>query len=81
MTARAIRSQPCRQARLARTCKSCWATKVKAGDITSFSTSNVKSGTNTEIFVLFALWSLSEKSRWGTETDIVTAMRLAGEAG
>jgi hypothetical protein len=55
--------------------------KVKAGDITSFSASNVKSGTNAEIFVLFALWALSKKSRWGTETDIVTAIDWPAKPG
>lgn len=55
--------------------------KIKAGDITSFTTSNVTSGSNAEIFVLYAIWGLSQKAGWGTEADIITAIDWPAKPG
>jgi hypothetical protein len=55
--------------------------KVKAGEITSFVVKGVKSGSPAEILLLFLLSSMAEKTRWGTETDIVTAIDQPAKPG
>ena len=49
-------------------------TKIAAGDLKSATASGVTSGSTEEIFVLYVIWALGTKSRWGTEADIVTAI-------
>ena len=53
--------------------------KVNQGIIVSFTT---RGGTgNTEIFMLAVLFSLAERGRWGTETDVVTPIDWPAKAG
>jgi hypothetical protein len=47
---------------------------VKNGKIASFAVKGVISGSDAEIFLLLVIYHLGTKSRWGTETDIVTAI-------
>ena len=49
-------------------------TKIAAGDLKSATASGVTSGSTEDIFVLYVIWALGTKSRWGTEADIVTAI-------
>ena len=48
--------------------------KIKAGEIASFTTTGVTKGSNAEIFVLYVILSLADKTRWGTEADVLTAI-------
>ncbi len=48
--------------------------KIKAGEISSFTTTGVTKGSNAEIFVLYVVLSLADKARWGTEADVLTAI-------
>jgi hypothetical protein len=57
------------------------ADKVKRGEITRFAVTGVQAGSHAEIFLLSLLYSLSEKSRWGTEADIVTAIDWPAKPG
>jgi hypothetical protein len=55
--------------------------KVKKGDIARFVVTGVQKGSRAEIFLLGVLYSLAEKSRWGTEADIVTAIDWPAKPG
>jgi hypothetical protein len=55
--------------------------KVKAGDIASFAVKGVRSGSNAEIFLLIVIYHLGQKTRWGTEADIVTAIDWPAKPG
>jgi hypothetical protein len=48
--------------------------KVTSGEITGFSTSEVKAGDPEEKFLFNALVLLANKQRWGSELDIVTSI-------
>jgi hypothetical protein len=54
-------------------------TKVTQREITSFTTRG--GAGNTEIFLLATLFSLSQRARWGTETDVVAAIDWPAKAG
>jgi hypothetical protein len=54
---------------------------IDAGEITSATATGVTAGSTEEIFVLYALWYLAEKNRWGTEADLVTAIGWPAKAG
>jgi uncharacterized protein DUF4157 len=55
--------------------------KIDAGEIKSATATGVTAGSTEEIFVLYALWNLAEKTRWGTEADLVTAIGWSAKAG
>jgi hypothetical protein len=48
--------------------------KIKAGDITGYSISGVKTGDPEEKFLYNALILLADKGRWGSELDLVTSI-------
>jgi hypothetical protein len=48
--------------------------KIDAGEIKSATAIGVTAGSTEEIFVLYALSNLAEKTRWRTEADLVTAI-------
>ena len=47
---------------------------IKSGKIAGFALKGVRSGSDAETFLLLVIYQLGTKSRWGTETDIVTAI-------
>ncbi len=55
--------------------------KIDAGEIKSATATGVTVGSTEEIFVLYALWNLAERTRWGTEADLVTAIGWPAKAG
>lgn len=55
--------------------------KIDAGEIKSATATGVTAGSTEEIFLLYALWNLAEKARWGTEADFVTAIGWPAQAG
>ena len=46
--------------------------RVKAGDITAYSTSGIKPGDPEELFLLNAMAVLANTQRWGSEMDLIT---------
>jgi hypothetical protein len=55
--------------------------KIDAGEIKSATATGVTADSTEEIFLLYALWNLAEKTRWGTEADLVTAIGWPAKAG
>ena len=55
--------------------------KIDAGEIKSATAIGVTAGSTEEIFVLYALSNLAEKTRWRTEADLVTAIGWPAKAG
>jgi Domain of unknown function (DUF4157) len=55
--------------------------KIDAGEIKSATATGVTAGSTEEIFLLYALWNLAEKTRWGTEADLVTAIGWPAKPG
>ena len=55
--------------------------KIDAGEIKSATATGVTAGSTEEIFVFYVLWNLAEKTRWGTEADLVTAIGWPAKAG
>jgi Domain of unknown function (DUF4157) len=55
--------------------------KIDAGEIKSATPIGVTPGSTEEIFVLYALSNLAEKTRWRTEADLVTAIGWPAKVG
>jgi hypothetical protein len=55
--------------------------KVKSGDITGFAVRGVQTGSRAEIFLLALIYGMAQRSRWGTESDIVTAIDWPAKPG
>lgn len=55
--------------------------KVKQGDITGFVVRGVQAGSRAEIFLLALLFGMAQRTRWGTEADIVTALDWPAKPG
>src|SRR5262249_10583875 len=53
----------------------------KSGDIASFVVRGARKGSDEEIFLLSAIFQLATKTRWGTETDLVTAIGWPPKGG
>jgi len=48
--------------------------KIRSGEITRFAVIGVQPGSHAEIFLLSLLWGMAARTRWGKESDIVTAL-------
>jgi hypothetical protein len=55
--------------------------EVKKGDITAFAVRGVQPGSRAEIFLLALIYGMAQRSRWGTESDIVTAIDWPAKPG
>jgi hypothetical protein len=55
--------------------------KVRTGDITGFALRGVQTGSRPEIFLLALIYGMAQRSRWGTESDIVTAIDWPAKPG
>ena len=55
--------------------------KIRRGEITRFAVAGVQTGSHAEIFLLALLYGMAQRTRWGTEADIVTAIDWPAKPG
>lgn len=73
-------AQPVNRAQTVANVRNLLAVKVKNNDITSYALKGAISG-NEELFLLSLLYGLAQRTRWGTEADIVTAINWPAKPG